>query len=197
MPCPRCWGSLREPGRPVTCGKCAGAGKVPDVALSPHFALSELVASQTAVRMGLANDPSDGQVAALTKLAAEGLEVIRAAWGAPLHIDSGYRSPMVNAAIGGAVTSAHRATDASDGECATDVKPVASDRRSVRALFDTACSSLAAPKVPYDQIIFEYGTWVHVSLHGPHGEQRGERLMIFTDGKGYVPFDPNDPRVQG
>ena len=42
------------------------------------------------------------------------LEDIRAAFGAPVHINSGYRCPAHNAAVGGATSSQHMAGTAAD-----------------------------------------------------------------------------------
>ena len=52
MDCPKCWGKNK------TCVRCGGDGKCPAVQLSPHFRLSELLASNTAKSKGLDNDPS-------------------------------------------------------------------------------------------------------------------------------------------
>ena len=68
MDCPKCWGKNK------TCARCGGDGKCPDVQLSPHFRLSELLASNTARAKGLDNDPSAEVLANLKNLCVNVLE---------------------------------------------------------------------------------------------------------------------------
>lgn len=98
------------------------------------------------------------------------LQPLRDAWGAPLSINSGYRCPAVNRAVGGQPMSQHL-----KGEAA-DVCP--SNRRndgsvSLERVYDLA-KRAADLHLPYDQIIL-YPTFVHFS-HKLHGSQRGQVL---------------------
>jgi zinc D-Ala-D-Ala carboxypeptidase len=77
--------------------------------LTPHFSLAEL----TTTRTGLPNTPGEAEVAKLRKV-AEMLETIRAHFGRPIAVHSGYRSPAVNAAVGGSKTSQHMKAEAAD-----------------------------------------------------------------------------------
>ena len=80
---------------------------MPTTMLTPHFTLDEFTASQTAARMGLPNMPSGQEMANLQRT-AETMEKVRTILGdKPVLISSGYRSPAVNAAVGGASNSAH------------------------------------------------------------------------------------------
>jgi zinc D-Ala-D-Ala carboxypeptidase len=74
--------------------------------LSPHFALGEFTRSQAARNRGLSNEPGSAHLANLSAL-AQFLEEIRALVGRTVIITSGYRSPAVNAAVGGVENSAH------------------------------------------------------------------------------------------
>lgn len=75
--------------------------------LSKHFTLGELTVSETAIRLGLDNFPDKKHMAALTATAL-GLEQIRHLFGSiPVIVTSAYRSPKVNAAVGGTATSDH------------------------------------------------------------------------------------------
>lgn len=161
--------------------------------LSPHFTLEEMTASSTGIRMNLPNVPNDAQIASLKRLCVEGLEPIRAFIGEPLHVDSGFRSPAINAAIGGASGSAHMAHD--PDEAAADVKPAPGSNLRVLELFQQAAECLRSEGRAWDQLILEHLSWAHISIHGPKGQQRCELKMIFNDGKGYVDFDPSDPRL--
>lgn len=122
--------------------------------LSPHFTLDELTVSQTAARLGLDNDPGPEVLAAL-KRTALGLEAVRVRLGgAPILVSSGYRSPAVNAAVGGSPSSQHMRGEAVDFTSPRFGTP----RQIVDALADS--------DVPYDQLILEFGRWVHISFSG-------------------------------
>lgn len=118
--------------------------------LTPHFTLDELTVSQTAERQGLDNTPDERALANLKRLALL-LETVRLRLGRPIIVTSGYRSPEVNRAVGGARTSQHLTGCAADFICPGFGKPI------------TICSALAdCREVDYDQLI-EEGRWVHIS----------------------------------
>lgn len=119
--------------------------------LSPHFTLDEFTLSQTAVRLGLENKPVGQDLANLHKTAA-GLEEVRALLGVPILISSGYRSVMVNAAVGGARNSQHMT-----GQAADFTAPAFG---SVAEVF----SAIKGSAIDYDQCIIEYGRWIHISF---------------------------------
>ena len=79
--------------------------------LSKHFSLAELTVTTT----GLANQPSSVEVIErLRKVCANILEPVRDHFGKAVVVHSGYRSPAVNAAIGGSKTSQHMKGEAVD-----------------------------------------------------------------------------------
>jgi zinc D-Ala-D-Ala carboxypeptidase len=85
--------------------------------LTPNFALAELTASQAAARAGISNTPAAAHLANLERLAGQ-LELVREALGGrPMLISSGYRSPKVNALVGGSASSAHTKGLAADFTC--------------------------------------------------------------------------------
>lgn len=139
--------------------------------LSPNFSLEELTRSQAAVRFCIANVPPATVIDNLESLAAV-LERVRALLGnAPIHIDSGYRSPALNKRIGGAAFSAHCQGLAVDFICPTFGTP-----REI-------CALLAKPGIPFDQLICE-GTWVHLAMAAPGSKFRREVLTaVFAKGK--------------
>ena len=121
-----------------------------DQQLSPHFALSELTASQTATRLGLRNEPGILIVENLKRLALL-LEQVRGLLGGkPILISSGYRSQAVNRAVGGAASSAHV-----DGLAADFICPGYGTPRQI-------CQAIQDSPLRFDQLIFE-GTWVHLA----------------------------------
>ncbi|MBT5156778.1 MAG: DUF882 domain-containing protein [Rhodobiaceae bacterium] len=133
--------------------------------LSAHFILSELTRSQTAARLGLANQPSASQIAALKNLCEHVLEPVRGHFQTPIHPSSGYRSPALNAAIGGSANSQH-----CGGE-AVDFAIAGVDHRNVVAWIEK--------NIPFDQLILEFpqaedvnAGWVHVSLVTGHNRRQ-------------------------
>ena len=117
--------------------------------LSPHFSLAELVASQVATRKGIDNAPTPAIVTNLTRLAAL-LEQVRALVGAPIAISSGYRSPALNKAVGGAANSAH-------------VLGLAADISTAKLTPKALALLIRQSDIAFDQLIYE-GTWVHIAL---------------------------------
>lgn len=129
--------------------------------LSAHFTLAELTHSATAARRGISNTPSPDMVDQLVVLAAK-MERVRALLGdRPISVLSGYRSPAVNKAVGGSKTSAHMTGWAVDFICPSFGTPA------------QVAAHLAKHLTDFDQVIEEFGDWVHVGF-GPG--QRGQRL---------------------
>ena len=73
--------------------------------LTPHFSLGEMTKSQTALRLGLDNNPDPDGVASLRTLCWQVLEPVRKHFDRPVIINSGYRAEAVNTAIGSKPTS--------------------------------------------------------------------------------------------
>lgn len=128
--------------------------------LTENFDLSEMIVSQTASRQGIDNTPQPAIVANLRKTAAL-LEEVRSLLGAPILITSGYRCPALNVAVGGVVArnpdgterlSAHTAGQAADFHSPTFGSP------------KTIAIKLAGtPGLQFDQLIYEYDSWVHIA----------------------------------
>ena len=138
--------------------------------LSPNFSLEELTFSQIASRRGLNNIPSEKVKDNLERLAFF-LEQVRKLFNKPLLISSGYRSREVNEAVGGSKASQH-----CEG-CAADfnVKGV-SPSTVVRTIVDA--------NIPYDQVILEFDSWVHISIPTIKGSvPRKNALIIDNNGK--------------
>ena len=121
--------------------------------LSAHFSLEEAITSQTAARLGIENDPPLDVVINM-KRAALGMELVRQLLGQPIHINSWYRSPELNKAVGGKSTSDHLSGFAIDFICPNYGKP----DEIVRAITKSALN--------YKQVIYEFNSWVHISFNG-------------------------------
>jgi zinc D-Ala-D-Ala carboxypeptidase len=124
-----------------------------DVRIGRSFWLSEFVRSQNATRRGLDNTPTPEARANILQVLGPGMQRVRDSLGKPVQITSGYRSPAVNAAVGGNARSQH-----AQGLAADFVAPeFGSPRAIVRHL-------MARPlEIVFDQLIFE-GSWVHISF---------------------------------
>lgn len=124
--------------------------------LSEHFSLEEFTESDTAARKGISNAPPPEIVIRL-RYVAERLELIRrdVLRGAPIAISSGYRSPALNKAVGGASSSAHCAGYAVDFKAPAFGSPL----KVAQAI---AANPEAMAGV--DQLIHEFGRWVHISF---------------------------------
>ena len=119
--------------------------------LSANFTLGELTRSEVALRKALDNTPDAETIANLTVLAS-GLEDVRALLGQPLHINSAYRGPKVNSAVGGSKNSAHMKGYAADFVCSAFGTP------------QEICHAIMDSTIQYDQLIYEFGAWVHISF---------------------------------
>lgn len=155
-----------------------------DERLSPNLTLAEVLASDTAKRLGINNQPTPEHVANLKTLARAIFEPIRAHFGVPIYVSSGYRSDALNAATPGAnKTSQHAHGEALDLD-----QDGRGNGVSNRQVFDFIRTTLA-----FDQLIYEFGDdaspdWVHVSYRA--GRLRGEVLRGIRGPKGtkYEPF---------
>lgn len=133
--------------------------------LTEHFSLAEMSVTKT----GLPNTPPPVVAERLRVLCEEVLEPIRAHFGKPVTINSGYRSLAVNKAVKGAPTSQHRMGLAADIE----IKGVAND---VLARWIT-------DNLVYDQCILEFfrdgdpsSGWVHVSFRKDANRRQSFRI---------------------
>ena len=75
--------------------------------ISKHISLKEGIKSITATRLGLSNKPDDDQMDAMITIAEKIFEPLRKWVGGPIKVNSFYRSPKLNGAIGGSPNSQH------------------------------------------------------------------------------------------
>lgn len=130
--------------------------------LSPHFSLAELTVSQTAARKNIDNTPDAEELAALTFTASQ-MERVRKILGKPIIVSSGFRSKALNAVVpGSSNTSHHTLGYAVDFTCPAAGTPLQVAQKLANAL-------------PYDQLIHEFGAWVHISFHP---RMRSQELTI-------------------
>lgn len=135
--------------------------------LSEHFSLDELIATS---HRNFDNTPDEAAIERL-RYTARVLEHIRLILGTPVIVLSGYRSTLVNQAVGGSTNSQHMR-----GEAADIIAPK----------FGTALQvvrAIEASDVRFDQLIYE-GSWVHISAVD-YRKPRGE-ILTWRRGQGYT-----------
>ena len=124
--------------------------------ISKHISDKEGVYSITALRLGLDNTPSDYEYSNMQLLANKIFEPLREYIGKPIKINSFYRSPELNKAIGGSTKSQHcqgRAMDIDD---------------TFGHATNAEMYNWIKENLNFDQMIWEFGdddnpAWVHVS----------------------------------
>lgn len=136
--------------------------------MSVHFTRADLIRSKIAQERGIDNTPPEHLLLNLDATLA-GAERIRAALGFPMFISSGYRSPYLNAAVGGSKTSQHMQCQAIDFTCPGfgDPEMIVRKLTSMRELLGI------------DQLILEK-TWVHASFTM---QPRYQVLRALPDGR--------------
>jgi zinc D-Ala-D-Ala carboxypeptidase len=144
--------------------------------LSKSFSLQEATISETAVRNGISNEPDDRQLANMIA-AADSLQLLRDYLKEPILITSWLRTAELNELIpGSSKTSSHMDGFAIDCHVSS-MSPMELCKVTKRFLDDKG--------IPFDQIIYEYGAWMHVSFDP---KNRRQTLTIFkATGKSYLP----------
>jgi hypothetical protein len=138
--------------------------------LSEHFTLEELTFSQTAIRLGINNTPTEDGIIKLGYLCNTLLEPLREAIGTPIRISSGYRSPELNKAIGGAATSRH---------CLYEAVDMTVPGWTVEQFYQFIKHS----SLPYRQLIQEFDSWVHLSVNTRNNKGYENLRAVKENGK--------------
>ena len=143
--------------------------------LTKNFSLIELTSSETAVRKGIDNTPTQLVVTNLKELCENVMQPLRDWYGKPINITSGYRSPKLNKAIGGSSTSDHCYG------CAIDFTLPKEDYKMVFDWIRTNCE--------FDQAIDEFNfQWIHVSFR--LGNNRKQVLKAYKNAIGQTKYKP-------
>ena len=136
--------------------------------LSEHMTLAELTKTNT----GIANVPNEAQVENLRRV-CRWLERLRKRWNDkygdgddPIIINSGFRSPEVNKAVGGVLTSNHLTG------CAVDIRCIGMEQalRYAAILLDISDMS----REDFDELLIEqkaHVVWIHFAVR-PSGNRR-------------------------
>ena len=124
--------------------------------LTKNFTLSEMTKSETALRLGLENEPDEQQLAALQTLCEKVLQPIRDYFGMGVKVNSALRTLPVNRAIGSSDNSHH-------------VRGMAADIE-IPSIPNAELAEWIVENLDFTQVILEFYTpgvpdsgWVHVS----------------------------------
>ena len=123
--------------------------------ISKYITYLEATTSQTAIRKGIDNSPSDAELINMQLVAIRVFDVVRDHFKTPLRVSSFYRCLKLNTAVGGAKNSQHKLGQAIDMQGTGDV--------TNKKIFEFIKKNL-----DFDQLIWEFGNeanpaWVHVS----------------------------------
>jgi hypothetical protein len=143
--------------------------------LSPNFSLHELTKSETALRLDLDNTPDEQATENLRLLCEKVLQPVRDHFGKGVKVNSAYRSPESNAAVGGSKTSDHCKGMAADIE--------------IPGVANADLAQFIMDNLEYTQLILEFYTpgipdsgWVHVS-YDPANLKKQELTATKVAGK--------------
>lgn len=122
-----------------------------------YFTIKELTKSSTAEAKGIDNTPTPEIKTNLERLVEKVLDPLREKYGKPITVNSGYRCPELNKAVGGSKTSDHM------NGFSVDI--TASSKKENAILFQ-----IIKDNFDFDQLIWEKGNseypdWVHVSYN--------------------------------
>lgn len=143
--------------------------------LTENFSLNEMIKSETALRHGLDNTPNEEVINNLRLLCEHVLQPLRTAYGRGIKVNSGYRAPEVNAAVGGSRTSDHCKGQAADIE--------------IPGIANYDLAHYISQYFNFTQLILEFYTpgipdsgWVHVS-YDPVNLKRQVMTAMRENGK--------------
>jgi len=133
--------------------------------ISEHVSLKEAIKSNTATRLQIKNEPRELDLVRMALIAEEVFEPLREWVGGPIKVNSFYRSPELNSAIGGSKNSQHCIG------CALDIDDTFGHKTNAQ-MFDYIKNNL-----DFDQMIWEFGDddncdWVHVSYISENANRR-------------------------
>ena len=141
--------------------------------ISKNISYKEAIKSNTATRLGIDNLPDQKQIDNMKLVADKIFQPLREFVGGPIKINSFFRSPDLNRAIGGSSKSQHCLGLAMDLDDTFGHKTNAEMFNWIRENLD------------YDQMIWEFGSdknpaWVHVSYVSPE-KNRNRCLKAYKE----------------
>ena len=163
--------------------------------LTENFSLSEMIVSPTAKKLGLSNTPTPEHIENMRYCCEKILEPVRAHFGKSVQINSSYRAPLVNKAVGGSKTSQHVNGQAIDFE--------------IPGIDNKVVADWIGDNLEFDQVILEFYTkgdknsgWVHASIKKGGGNRKMRMIATKSKAGGTVyttvaDFDPSTTKAAG
>jgi hypothetical protein len=143
--------------------------------LSVNFSLHEMCKSESALRLNIDNTPGETETENLRLLCEKVLQPVRDHYGKGVKVNSGYRSPESNAAVGGSKTSDHCKGMAADIE--------------IPGVANADLAQWIMDNLEYTQLILEFYTpgigdsgWCHIS-YDPNNLKKQELTAVKVAGK--------------
>ena len=169
--------------------------------VSKYVSLAEVTHSNTAISKGLDNTPTLNQLMLIQSLCINVFDKLREHTGKPIKINSVFRGPELNEAIGGSKNSQHCVgLDPSKRNygAAIDIDDYYW-RKGINKFNNTEMGDWIRENLDYDQLIYErpvngYSGWIHVSYR-PDGKNRKQNLIYLGGGK-YIPYEGNESIIK-
>lgn len=143
-----------------------------------YFSIEELVRSDTARLNGIDNTPSKEIVSNLNTLVNCCLDLLRESYGKPIRVNSGFRCPELNKAVGGATSSSHMKGQAADITAGSKIEN------------QKLWNLIVERGIPFTKMISEQNfSWIHISYNKDNLAKK-KMLGIKEEGKWkYISID--------
>ena len=151
----------------------------PDTKITKDFKLLDFIYSDTAKAKGINNIPDKQSLRNIFDI-AKVVQKIQDELGMKIHVNSCYRCPKLNAAIGGAKKSDHVFG------AAVDIKVIPFSLENNMKLWNCVNKLADEGKIKFRQLVFEYGDkskgpkWVHVSINHPDNVQKDNQRVYVS-----------------
>lgn len=148
---------------------------------SKNFSLNEFTKSDTAARFGIDNTPTEEVIENLNWLCLKILDPLRDSLNKKITVTSGFRCLPLNKKIGSGDGSQHTKGQACDFNV-EGMKP--------KQVFDYI---IKETKLPFDQVIMEFGQWIHISYDRNKEKQRGSKLIARNENGKTIYIEYKEP----
>jgi hypothetical protein len=147
--------------------------------LTKDFTLYQFINSATARAKGINNDPDQQALNNIIEM-AKIVQIIQNELGMRINVNSCFRCPKLNSAVGGATNSDHKYG------AAVDIKVIPFSLENNMKLWKCVNRLADEGKIKFRQLIFEYGNrnigpkWVHVSINHPNNKQKNNQRVYVS-----------------